>query len=132
MDNSEGSEYSEQGPQTLDKWLSDDEWVSEELGSDIGEDEEDEGASDEMGGYGRFQTFVMPKRMREYKWEVGTYFSEKGDFVEAIRSYALKNGRSLKIVKNDKRKVRVKCLGAKRKCHWLAYLVICKQLSLGS
>ncbi|XP_027910402.1 uncharacterized protein LOC114169447 [Vigna unguiculata] len=93
MDSSEGSEYSEQGPQTLDRGLSDDEWVSKELGSDIGEVEEDE----------------------------GTYFSEKGDFVEAIRSYALENGRSLKIVKNDRRRVRVKCLGGKGKCPWLAY-----------
>ncbi|XP_027907647.1 uncharacterized protein LOC114166966 [Vigna unguiculata] len=83
--------------------------------------EEDEGDSEEREGYGRFRTFVMPKRMREYQWEVGTYFSEKGDFVEAIRSYALENSRSLKIVKNDRRRVRVKCLGAKAKCPWLAY-----------
>ena len=121
MDSSEGSEYSEQGPQTFDRGLSDDEWVSEELGSDIDEAEEDEGDNEEREGYGRFRTFVMPKRMREYQWEVGTYFSEKGDFVEAIRSYALENGRSFKIVKNDRRRVRVKCLGAKAKCPWLAY-----------
>ena len=116
MDSSEGSEYSEHGSQTFNRGLSDDEWVSEELGSDIGEAEEDEGDSEEREGYGRFRTFVMPKRMREYQWEVATYFSEKGDFVEAIRSYALENGRSLKIVKNDRRRVRVKCLGAKAKC----------------
>lgn len=54
--------------------------------------------------------------MAIYKWEVGTYFSEKAKFVEVIRSYAMENGRCLKIVKNDKKRVSVKCLGAKGKC----------------
>jgi len=59
--------------------------------------------------------------MSEYKWQVGTYFVEKSEFVEAIRTYALENGRSLKIYKSDKRRVRVKCLGADGKCLWYAY-----------
>jgi len=85
----------------------------------------DEGDLDETDdgeeGYGKFETFSMPKSMSEYKWEVGTYFAKKPEFVETIRTYALENGRSLKILKSDKRRIRVKCLGANGKCLWYAY-----------
>ena len=80
-------------------------------------DETDKGEK----GYGKFETFLMPKSKSEYKWEVGTYFVEKPEFVEAIRTYALENGRCLKILKSDKRRIRVKCVGANGKCSWYAY-----------
>ncbi|KOM43117.1 hypothetical protein LR48_Vigan05g072100 [Vigna angularis] len=63
----------------------------------------------------------MPKTMEQYKWEVGMYFLEKKDFTKAIRSYGVENGRKLKVYKNDKRRVRVRCCGAKGKCPWNAY-----------
>jgi len=63
----------------------------------------------------------MPRSMSEYKWHVGTYFAEKVEFVEAIRTYALENGRCLKIFKSDKRRIQVKCVGANGKCLWYAY-----------
>ncbi|XP_047183061.1 uncharacterized protein LOC124849203 [Vigna umbellata] len=59
--------------------------------------------------------------MEQYKWEVGTHFPEKRDFTEAIRTYEVENGRKLKVYKNDKRRVCVRCSGAKGKCPWYAY-----------
>ncbi|WVY94961.1 hypothetical protein V8G54_034049 [Vigna mungo] len=77
--------------------LSDNEWVSDEL--DNGPDSEDESSIPRT----LFPTFTMPKSLGEYKWEVGTHFTEKKEFIEAIRTYALSNGRNLKFLKNDKR-----------------------------
>ncbi|XP_017426215.1 uncharacterized protein LOC108334790 [Vigna angularis] len=50
--------------------------------------------------------------MADYKWEVGTIFSGKEDFKDAIRRYVVHAGRDLKFVKNDNRRVRVRCMGA--------------------
>jgi len=93
------------------------EWHLDELvsGSDI-----DEG-NDDIEGYGSFPTFSMPKKMDEYRWEIGTYFTEKHEFIEAIRTYALANGKSLKFLKKDNQRVSVKCLGANGECKWYAY-----------
>ena len=57
--------------------LSDDEWQSEELLNGLDSESEtvgDEENNDERTGCGPFQTFVMPKSMADYKWEVGTVF----------------------------------------------------------
>ncbi|WVZ19233.1 hypothetical protein V8G54_006555 [Vigna mungo] len=96
--------------------LSDIEWVSDKLES--GPDSEDDDGSIPKT---LFPTFSMPKSLGEYKWEVGTYFTNKKDFTDAIRTYALSNGKNLKLIKNDKKRVTVKCLGANGKCKWYAY-----------
>ncbi|WVY97484.1 hypothetical protein V8G54_029635 [Vigna mungo] len=100
--------------------LSDNEWLSEELISDV---EDSEGEED--GGSSKsktiFPTFSMPRSLVGYKWEVGTFFVEKNEFMDAIRTYALSNGRNLKFIKNDKKRICVKCLGGKGKCNWYAY-----------
>ncbi|WVZ24993.1 hypothetical protein V8G54_003537 [Vigna mungo] len=100
--------------------LSDNEWLSEELISDV---EESEGEED--GGSSKskttFPTFSMPRSMDGYKWEVGTFFAEKKEFMDGIRTYALSNGRNMKFIKNDKKRIIVKCLGGKGKCNWYAY-----------
>ncbi|XP_052726012.1 uncharacterized protein LOC128194441 [Vigna angularis] len=95
--------------------LSDNEWLSEELFS--GSDSEDNHVRTKI----RFPTFSMPKTLVDYKWEVGTYFAEKNEFTDAIRTYALSNGRSLKFIKNDKKRISVKCLGGRGNCKWYAY-----------
>jgi len=77
--------------------------------------------SDEEDTCGKFPTFSMPKSMADYEWEVGTYFVSKEEFIKAIRTYGLENGRNLKIGMNDKKRVRVTCLGSKGKCGWIAY-----------
>ncbi|XP_047160380.1 uncharacterized protein LOC124830649 [Vigna umbellata] len=96
--------------------LSDTKWVSDEL--DSGPDSEDD---DDSIRRTLFPTFSMPKSLTDYKWEVGTYFTEKKEFTESIGTYALSNGRNLKFMKNDKRRVAVKCLGSQGKCKWYVY-----------
>ncbi|WVZ16927.1 hypothetical protein V8G54_009909 [Vigna mungo] len=100
-----------------DRGLSDDNWESEELlsgGESDGEDYDQE-------SYGKFVTFSMPKTMVDYKWDLGTYFANKQDILDAIKTYAVENGRNLTYVKNDKKRIRVKCMGAKGKCPWMTY-----------
>jgi len=69
-------------------------------------------------GYGNFATFIMPKTMADYKWEVGTYFTEKEELLEAI---SFGKWEKYNFVKNDKRRVRLKCIGGKGKWPWIAY-----------
>ena len=38
-----------------------------------------------------------------------------------MRTYSLQNGKNLKFVKNDKKRVSIKCVGAGGKCTWYAY-----------
>jgi hypothetical protein len=94
----------------------DEEYNTEDLDSGCETDEEEE--------YGRnkkkkFPTFKLPDNMRDYKWEVGTYFVSKHDFIYAMRTYAVHSGRELKFKKNDKIRVRVAC---KKTCSWMAFL----------
>ncbi|XP_052736612.1 uncharacterized protein LOC108320266 [Vigna angularis] len=63
----------------------------------------------------------MPKSMVDFTWEVGTFFAEKQDILDAVKGYALENGRNIKFVKNDKRRLRMKCFGAKGECPWTIY-----------
>ncbi|XP_052732460.1 uncharacterized protein LOC128196251 isoform X1 [Vigna angularis] len=105
-----------------DRGLSDDEWESEQLISAADSDED----NTDVEGYGSFATFVLPKSMVDFKWEVGTYFAEKQDILDAIKSYSLDNGRNIKFVKNNKERMRFKCLGAKGKCPWKLYCAYMK------
>ncbi|XP_014499459.1 uncharacterized protein LOC106760551 [Vigna radiata var. radiata] len=97
--------------------LSESDWESDTLNSVVESDNTD----DDRDGYGDFGIFSMPKSMENYKWVVGTYFPQKKDFTEAIRTYGVENGRKLKVYKNDKKRVRVKCCGVKGNCTWYAY-----------
>ncbi|WVZ21087.1 hypothetical protein V8G54_008409 [Vigna mungo] len=96
-------------------WFNDD-WQSQELISPHNSDEDCE-----HEGYGNFATFTQPKNMVDFNWEVGTYFMNKEDILDAIKSYAMENGKNLKLVKNDKKRIRVRCLGSKGECPWVAY-----------
>ncbi|WVZ26344.1 hypothetical protein V8G54_004888, partial [Vigna mungo] len=100
-----------------DRGLSDDNWESEELLSGG----ESDGEDDEQESYEKVVTFSMPKTMMDYKWDLGTYFANKQDILDAIKTYVVENGRNLTYVKNDKKRIRVKCMGAKGKCPWMAY-----------
>ncbi|WVZ23366.1 hypothetical protein V8G54_001910 [Vigna mungo] len=75
----------------------------------------------EQEGYGHFSTFIQPKNMLDFNWEVGTYFVDKEDILDAIKSYAVENRKNLKLVKNDKKQIRVRCLGSKGECPWVTY-----------
>ncbi|WVZ14688.1 hypothetical protein V8G54_012254 [Vigna mungo] len=95
--------------------LSDNEWLSDDLMSGS-ESENNDGSSKTI-----FPTFKMPRSLETYKWEVGTFFAEKNEFIDAIRTYALSNGRNLKFIKNDKKRISVKCMGGNGNCKWYAY-----------
>ncbi|WVZ03243.1 hypothetical protein V8G54_024049 [Vigna mungo] len=103
-----------------DTSLFNDEWESEDLSSPEISDEESDHEEVEKG-YGKFITFNMPKNMIDFKWEVGTYFGQKKDIMDGIKTYALENGRNLKFIKNDKQRIRLKCVGAKGACPWMTY-----------
>jgi len=93
--------------------LSDDEYVSEELVSDESGENSDEESTKE-----KFSGFVMPKKMLDYKWVLGTLFTDREEFKDAIATYSVHDGVDLKMIKNDKTKVRVVC---KKLCQWMAY-----------
>jgi len=76
---------------------------------------------DKISSCGFFGTFKKPKSMADYKWEVGTTFVDKAQFVDGVRTYVVHAGRNLKFEKNDKERVRVRCLGAPGKCDWFLY-----------
>ncbi|XP_047170316.1 ribosome biogenesis protein BOP1 homolog [Vigna umbellata] len=88
--------------------LSNIEWVSNEFDNGPNSDEDDDSICRTL-----FPTFSMPKSLTDYKWEVRTYFTEKKEFTDAIRTYALSNGRNLKFMNNNKKRVAVKCLGVR-------------------
>jgi len=102
-----------------DRGLSDTDWESDSCNSV----EYSDSSNTDRDTFGRLGIFSMPKSMQDYKWEVRTYFTEKEEFVEAIRTYGAHNGRKLKIFRNEKRRVCVKCLGANGTCNWYAYCV---------
>ncbi|WVY90437.1 hypothetical protein V8G54_035951 [Vigna mungo] len=95
--------------------LSDNEWLSDDLMSGS-ESENNDGSSKTI-----FPTFKMPRSLEAYKWDVGTFFAEKNEFIDAIRTYALSNGRNLKFIKNDKKRISAKCMGGNGNCKWYAY-----------
>ncbi|WVY97432.1 hypothetical protein V8G54_029583 [Vigna mungo] len=115
--------------------LSADEYVveAEEVGIGLEDKDEEYRAKASGRGFGSeddtedrpkhspFPTYENQKSMANYKWEVGTLFTNKDKFKEAIRSYAMHTMRALKFVKNDKRRVRVRCIGGQGKCPWVAY-----------
>jgi len=111
----EQTNNNEQGGQfsiVSDRGLSDDEYNNGVLESGCEREGEDDGSKT------KFSTFKMSDNMRDYKFEVGTYFVFKKEFQEGIRMYAIHSGRALMFKKNDQRIVRVIC---KDSCNWEAY-----------
>lgn len=107
-------EGSGQANMVEDKGFEDaEEYNSEEL--DSGSD-----SDGECEFQGKFPTFKQPKKMLDYKWEVGTYFGTKSEFQHAMRTYAIHSGREIKFVKNDKLRMRLECRG-RGNCEWKAF-----------
>jgi len=66
----------------------------------------------------------MPKFMAYYKWDVRTYFLDKEHFRDVVRKYAVHGGRNIRFMKNDKHRIRVRCMRAQGNCPWLAYCAL--------
>ncbi|XP_022637898.1 uncharacterized protein LOC106763352 [Vigna radiata var. radiata] len=110
-------ECSTQKKHVQPRGINDSEWESDSCDNIYLSDDSDV----ETSRFGDFATFKEPTSMKDHIWELGTYFAEKDDFIDAIRSYGVHNGRKLKLWKNDKRRVSMKCYGSQGKCPWYAY-----------
>ncbi|RYR48329.1 hypothetical protein Ahy_A07g034348 [Arachis hypogaea] len=80
-----------------------------------------EGDSDDMIKKRRYPKYNEAEMSREYVFKVGLEFKSLGQFKDAIREYALLNGRDIRYIKNDKVRCRVGCRGKKGKCRWMAF-----------
>ncbi|XP_058194350.1 uncharacterized protein LOC131311050 isoform X1 [Rhododendron vialii] len=65
-----------------------------------------------------FKTFKPEIDMEDPRFMKGQYFNSAKEFKEAIKQHAIKHQRNVKLVKNDKRRVRAKC---ESPCEWLVY-----------
>ncbi|KAH7844546.1 hypothetical protein Vadar_029198 [Vaccinium darrowii] len=65
-----------------------------------------------------FKTFRPHTDMEDPKFKIGMFFSSTKDFKAAIKHHAIKHQRNVKLVKNDKRRVRAKC---QKPCPWEVY-----------
>jgi len=81
-------------------------------------------SEDDDSSWDFFGMFTMPKSMVNYKWDVGTYFLDKEHFRDVVRTYAIRGGRNIRIVKNDKGRIRVRYIGAQGNYLWLAYCAL--------
>nr|XP_019710942.1 uncharacterized protein LOC109506727 [Elaeis guineensis] len=66
----------------------------------------------------RFSEFRAETNMQNPQFEVGMLFTSMAEFRQAVREYSIKNRYILRMVKNEKDKVRAIC---KEGCPWLIY-----------
>ncbi|KAH7863894.1 hypothetical protein Vadar_023144 [Vaccinium darrowii] len=67
---------------------------------------------------GPFKNFRSETDMEDPKFNIGMYVSTPKDFKQAIKQHAIKHQRNIKLVKNDKRRVRTRC---QKPCQWEVY-----------
>ncbi|KAF7841197.1 hypothetical protein G2W53_003495 [Senna tora] len=97
--------------------LSDEEYESEELMSEDSDEDEDD---DHIVQKQVFPRFKPIKDMADYKFDLRTIFGSKIEFIDAVKTHAMHNGKSTKFIKNDNQRVRVICIGGTkvRPCLW--------------
>ncbi|KAF7822066.1 sodium/potassium/calcium exchanger 1-like [Senna tora] len=83
--------------------LSDEEYNFEELRS---ETERSYDYEEEVIVRRKFPRWRESKDFKDYKFEIGTIFGTKEEFINAVKCFAVFNGRGVKFVKNDKKMVR--------------------------
>ncbi|KAF7802841.1 putative inactive protein kinase [Senna tora] len=66
------------------------------------------------------EDFKQIKDMTDYKFDLGTIFGSKTEFIDAVKTHAVHNGKSTKFIKNEKQRVRVICVGGTKvkQCLW--------------
>lgn len=104
-----------------DKGLIIAEAFDEEIKSDV-EVPSDELGSDSSDSNGtckvKYPSFKRGGENESLKFELGVLFNSLNDFKDAINDYAVKGGWNIRFVKNDKTRVRAKCVEG---CKWVAY-----------
>ncbi|KAL0355810.1 UNVERIFIED_CONTAM: hypothetical protein Sradi_4027900 [Sesamum radiatum] len=110
----EGVQEGEQGVQEGEQSSSDSDNSSD---SDfcVSEDDFDSEVGSDAEGKQSNPVF-NPTNIFEPKFEIGMIFSTKKELREAVHCHAVSTKRSLKITKNDKRRIYAKCLG--EGCEW--------------
>ncbi|KAF7135905.1 hypothetical protein RHSIM_Rhsim08G0208800 [Rhododendron simsii] len=68
--------------------------------------------------HNQFKKFRTEHDMEDPKFVLGLIFLSATVFKDAIKQYAIKNQKNVKIVKNDKKRVKVKCEAG---CPWVIY-----------
>ncbi|KAF7814573.1 Sporozoite surface protein 2 [Senna tora] len=81
--------------------LSDEEYESEQLLSKYSDEDEDDDPIVEKKVFPRFKPI---NDMTDYKFDLGTIFGSKTEFVDAVKTHAVHNGKSTKFIKNDKQR----------------------------
>ncbi|XP_021802370.1 uncharacterized protein LOC110746457, partial [Prunus avium] len=61
-----------------------------------------------------FKQFRKEADLRNPEFRIGMQFANKEELKEAIREYAIVQGRNVKLVKNDNRRIQAKCAGHTR------------------
>lgn len=83
--------------------------------------------SDEENSHRRkhhFKNFRPETDMEDPQFKVGMFFSTPQEFKAAVKQHAIKHQRQVKMVKNDKRRIRAKCFGSidpENPCKWVVY-----------
>ncbi|XP_016185895.1 uncharacterized protein LOC107627575 [Arachis ipaensis] len=80
-----------------------------------------DGDSDEPVRKKRYPRYNEADMSVDYEFRLGTEFKSIAEFKEAIKEYALLNGRDIRYVKNDQVRCRVKCKGLGGECPWMAF-----------
>ena len=69
-------------------------------------------------GRPRWKIFRPHTDMEDPQFKLGMLFASSAELKAAIRQHSIKHQRKIKLLKNDKRRVKAVCLG---KCSWLIY-----------
>ncbi|RYR26660.1 hypothetical protein Ahy_B02g060938 isoform A [Arachis hypogaea] len=92
-----------------------------EDGTEIDSLDSYDGDSDEPVRKKRYPRYNEADMSVDYEFRLGTEFKSIAEFKEAIKEYALLNGRDIRYVKNDQVRCRVKCKGLGGECPWMAF-----------
>ncbi|CAL8114776.1 unnamed protein product [Prunus armeniaca] len=95
--------------------ISDDDEDSDQLPSDVdnsGDEEEGQKkTSKRKWKRTNFKQFRKETDLRNPEFRIGMQFANKDELKEAIKEYAIMQGRNIKLVKNDNRRIQAKCVG---------------------
>ncbi|XP_020413915.1 uncharacterized protein LOC109947655 [Prunus persica] len=95
--------------------ISDDDEDSDRLPSDVdssGDEEEGQKkTSNRKWKKTNFKQFRKETDLRNPEFRIGMQFANKDKLKEAIREYAIVQGRNIKLVKNDNKRIQTKCAG---------------------
>ena len=103
--------------QNDDNMLHDDDDISDSLHSIGGKSNSDDELCKD-----RYQYFNAERDMKNLAFEVGMRFTNVKEFKEAVRRYAINEGRAIRFKPTEPKKVRAKCRN--NNCGWFIFTSI--------